>query len=234
MPNVWTIYKHTNKINGKSYIGQTINSPERRWRVDGSGYKDSPKFHGAIIKYGWEAFTHEVLEEVNTLEDANQREIYWINFYDTYNNDNKGYNMTPGGKSYMSELWKEKEFRENMSASFKKARKKSWQDEEFAKRQEDKLVNGLKKAWANSEWREDRIEAIKGEKNPNSKKVINLETGKIFNTIKEASMWIGQKSVSGIGQCCKGTKKTCGRHPETNIKLTWAYLEEVSLSGESK
>lgn len=38
------IYKHTNKINNKIYIGQTSQIPERRWRENGSGYKDSPKF----------------------------------------------------------------------------------------------------------------------------------------------------------------------------------------------
>lgn len=39
MEKKYYIYKHINKINGKIYIGQTNQDPERRWRPDGSGYK---------------------------------------------------------------------------------------------------------------------------------------------------------------------------------------------------
>lgn len=43
MENNFVIYKHTNKFNGKSYIGQTKNELNRRWK-NGNGYKDSPLF----------------------------------------------------------------------------------------------------------------------------------------------------------------------------------------------
>ena len=58
---VWCIYMHTNKINGKKYIGQTFQNIEYRWRQDGSGYKGQP-FYNAIEKYGWDNFEHKILK----------------------------------------------------------------------------------------------------------------------------------------------------------------------------
>lgn len=95
----YLIYKHTNKINGKSYIGQTCQKPSRRWR-NGSGYKESVIFYAAIQKYGFNNFTHEILEEnLETKALANEREQYWISYYHTWIYDPKcnGYNSTQGG-----------------------------------------------------------------------------------------------------------------------------------------
>ena len=67
-----------------------------------------------------------------------------------------------------------------------------------------------------------------GSNNPNAKGVINLETGKYFATIKEAAAWLGHSSVSGIGQCCKGVRKSCGKHPELGISLHWKYANDLT------
>lgn len=97
----WKIYKHTNKINGKCYIGQTKQSLKVRWK-NGIGYDGSPVFYKAIQKYGWDNFTHEVIEDnILSQEEANNREIFYIKFYNSYigfNNCN-GYNATLGGDS---------------------------------------------------------------------------------------------------------------------------------------
>lgn len=220
----WVIYQHINKINGKRYIGQTSQSQERRWR-NGEGYIDSPKFWNAIQKYGWENFEHQIIEVGNSQEWANQREIYWIAFYDTFNNDKKGYNMTPGGGNYMKELWKDQEFRNKMCYAFSLARKRDWSNKEFAQNRLNSLLDGLNKAWEDPIWRENRIKNMMGDKNSNAKSVKNLETNKIFTTIKEAAEWAGLKSVSGIGQCCRGKQKTAGRHPETNEPLHWVFCQ---------
>ena len=53
----YCVYVHTNKANGKKYIGITCRNPEVRWR-NGAGYKRHPKFYAAIQKYGWDGFTH--------------------------------------------------------------------------------------------------------------------------------------------------------------------------------
>ena len=97
----WCIYKHTNKINGKSYIGQTMQSFKNRWGIDGKNYKRHNLFFwNAIQKYGWDNFEHVILEEnIPSKEKANEREIYYIKLYRTYVEfeDCKGYNLTLGG-----------------------------------------------------------------------------------------------------------------------------------------
>ena len=95
----YLIYKHTNKFNGKSYIGQTSQKTTRRWR-NGTGYKESPIFYAAIQKYGFDNFTHEILEEnIPTKILADEREQYWIQYYHTWIYDPlcHGYNSTRGG-----------------------------------------------------------------------------------------------------------------------------------------
>lgn len=86
------IYKITNKVNGKSYIGQTRYTLEFRWRQH-LHKKDNVYFHNAIKKYGAENFSLEVLEECD-LDKLNSREIFYIAKYNTFEN---GYNLTIGG-----------------------------------------------------------------------------------------------------------------------------------------
>lgn len=98
---MWVIYKHTNKINGKVYIGQTKTwNPHKRWQ-SGVAYiregKYLTKFAKAIIKYGWINFSHEIIEQdISSQEEADIREKYWIKYYDATNNL-YGYNSTDGG-----------------------------------------------------------------------------------------------------------------------------------------
>jgi superfamily II DNA or RNA helicase len=90
----WCIYKHTNKINGKVYIGQTCQAPEDRWQ-NGYGYRSCPKMWAAIEKYGWHSFLHEIISDnIVTQEEANYLERYWIH---QYNSIDEGYNILPGG-----------------------------------------------------------------------------------------------------------------------------------------
>lgn len=86
------IYKITNKVNGKSYIGQTRYTIEFRWRQH-QHKKDNTYFHNAIHKYGIDNFSIEILEECD-IKNLNSREIFYIAKYDTFNN---GYNLTIGG-----------------------------------------------------------------------------------------------------------------------------------------
>lgn len=62
MLNNYCIYKHTNLINGKVYIGQTCQSPEKRFGKNGNGYRGCRYFYNAIECYGWDNFEHEILE----------------------------------------------------------------------------------------------------------------------------------------------------------------------------
>jgi len=87
------IYKVTNKINGKVYIGQSVDIG-KRWSQHMTA-KDDIYFHKAIQKYGVENFEWEVIEQCKK-KDLDEREIYWIEYYDSFN---KGYNCTKGGDS---------------------------------------------------------------------------------------------------------------------------------------
>ena len=87
------IYKITKKQNGKSYIGQS-NNIERRFQEHRTKGKTSRiPVDRAIEKYGVEAFTYEIIEECS-LNELNNREQYWIKYYNTKAN---GYNCNDGG-----------------------------------------------------------------------------------------------------------------------------------------
>ena len=92
------IYKITNKVNGKSYIGQTIQNVKERFyqhcAIKCSQAVLNMAIHRAINKYGKSNFTIEVIEEVEST-NLNDRERYWIKYYNSYNN---GYNSTKGGQ----------------------------------------------------------------------------------------------------------------------------------------
>lgn len=90
------IYKITNQINQKIYIGKTSYSIEKRWKEHCQDYKKhlEKPLYKAFNKYGPENFKIEEIEQVKTDEEACQREIYWIAFYNSYH---YGYNATLGG-----------------------------------------------------------------------------------------------------------------------------------------
>lgn len=92
----YLVYKHTNKINGKIYIGITSSSINERAGSKGHKYKGCRHFKSAIDKYGYDNFEHEILFENLTKEEAEAKEIELIKFYDS-NNREKGYNITSGG-----------------------------------------------------------------------------------------------------------------------------------------
>lgn len=90
----YSIYKHTNKINGKSYIGITSMEPKDRW-CNGYGYRVQPKFFNSILKHGWDNFTHEILAICHDQEIAYYIEKALIKKFDSIDN---GYNVSEGGK----------------------------------------------------------------------------------------------------------------------------------------
>lgn len=70
------IYKTTNLINGKIYIGQDSKNK--------NGYLGSGQnIKRAIKKYGKQNFKKEIIEKCNSIDELNNREKYWINFYNT-------------------------------------------------------------------------------------------------------------------------------------------------------
>lgn len=90
----FVLYKHTNKANGKVYIGITSQEPDERWK-NGKGYMNM-HFARAINKYGWDGFEHEIIKTGLSKEEACLAERCLIKLYDA-TNPNKGYNSATGG-----------------------------------------------------------------------------------------------------------------------------------------
>lgn len=104
---MYKVYMHTCP-NGKVYIGITNMNLSDRWKNGGKGYKKQ-YFYKAIVKYGWDSISHEVLLDGLTKEQAERAEVELITKYQS-NDPQFGYNIDNGGKggARMSESTKEK------------------------------------------------------------------------------------------------------------------------------
>lgn len=87
------VYKYTKRDDNSSYIGISIN-PLERIKTHKKALSKYSDFHEALRKYGYEAFDYDILEWCDETY-LPEREIYWIDYYDTYYGN--GYNLTPGG-----------------------------------------------------------------------------------------------------------------------------------------
>ena len=91
------IYKLTSP-NGKVYIGQTINKKQRKYHYRNLDFKMQVKLYNNVLKYNWRpSETFEIIEEVlcgENKEYLNERERYWINHYNSFND---GLNCNEGG-----------------------------------------------------------------------------------------------------------------------------------------
>lgn len=91
------VYKITNRITSKVYIGYTSLSVEDRWnqhKLDAFRKISNRKFYNAIRKYGTEVWDIETLLTTETVNEAKEHEIKYIMLHDSYNT---GYNATRGG-----------------------------------------------------------------------------------------------------------------------------------------
>ena len=203
----YCIYLHRNKINGKVYIGQTCQKPEKRWNY-GHGYKNCPRFYSAIVSYGWSNFEHIILEDNLTSDEANEKEQYYIKKYNSQNPD-LGYNLTEGGSS-LSEYWKTPEHRElqsqNKKLYFKEHPDKKIENDmhlkEIAQKSAKIRSEKMKENYANqgglfhlNESRKKRIKCI--------------ETDEIFVSLSEASRKYNI-SVGNISSVIHGKRKSAG------------------------
>lgn len=124
------IYKATNLINGKVYIGQTVNTlkyrSEQHRREAKIDNRKHPYFHNAIRKYGFENFEFECIDEADSIDELNEKEAYWIGLYHSTDKD-IGYNLDSGGRNCTKsdrtkrligdttlEKWKNEEMRNKM------------------------------------------------------------------------------------------------------------------------
>lgn len=102
------IYRFQNLITLESYVGQSIQLQERYNHHKREWVSGTTKFYKAIQQFGWENFSYEILEYCSA-EELNEKERYWIDYFDSYKN---GYNHNVGGSNKNSidrkkvyELW---------------------------------------------------------------------------------------------------------------------------------
>lgn len=169
--NNYCLYKHTNKYNGKVYIGITCQKPEKRWGRNGKKYFDCPLFYNAIQKYGWNNFKHEILFINLSKDDACKKEVELIKLYKS--NDRKyGYNITSGGENYIP-------------------------TDEMKK----KISNSKLGHVVSNETRLKMREAKIGSKHPRARKIICINTSVIYDTAIQAEMETGIKNSHILSCC---------------------------------
>lgn len=208
------IYKITNTTNGKCYIGQSRDI-EARWAKHLSTYKSSPEWelYRAFKKYGIAAFSFEVIEECS-IEELNEREVYWIAQFDSFNN---GYNMTLGGEAcngtndkavYQYDL--SGNFIKEYKSAHDAARENNIQFTNICKvcRGERKTAGGF--GWSYT--KTTKISPIKTKRLGDSTVLQFTKDGEFvaeYSSAKEARRQTGINDTT-IGLVCKGKGKTAG------------------------
>lgn len=202
----YKVYMHTSP-EGKKYIGITCQTLELRWR-GGQGYKKNDHFARAILKFGWENFKHDVVEDGLSEEDAKLKEIELIKLYKSHDK-RYGYNLDLGGNSG-HRFTEESKMKMSLSSTGKKHSAETIQKI----RQNGK---GLKRS---DETRRKMSEAWSGVKNHrfgvrayNAKKVQQLTLDgleiQVFDSSYDAEKKTGVKSRS-IRSVCGGDRKSTG------------------------
>lgn len=209
---MYTVYQHRNKINGKVYIGITMQTPEQRWR-HGEGYKSSPHFYAAIQKYGWDNFEHNILFQNLTKEEACKKEQELIAKYNSMNRE-YGYNSTSGGDIFvMNEETKQKISQSLMgnknglghpcSEEKRKKISEAQKGRRLTEEHKQKLSEAAKKR--HTPCSEQAKENIR--KASHKKPVYCEELNKVFESVQECSRQLGIPATN-ISKLCNGRGKT--------------------------
>lgn len=221
------VYKHTSP-SGKVYIGITRQKASKRWQA-GGGYSYNVHFINAIKKYGWENFSHEILFSELSEEEAKEKEISLIAFYDSTNRD-KGYNVSPGGSTISDEtMVKIQETRQKTGINEKERKRmiSVWSDPQkragiIAKMQNKPRTDEQKKHYRASNARKGKplpdetkakLSSIastkRGEKSPRAQRVYKIDPidgsiVQVYPTARQAAIEMGDKSISAISNLCRG------------------------------
>lgn len=215
--NILYVYKISNKINGKVYIGKHSSK-----KLDNGYYGSGMAIKKAISKYGKNNFEKHVLEVCNNEDELNKKEIYYIELYNTFCN---GYNMTKGGEGMLGHRQSKESI---IKASF--ARKKHYENNPKTREvlsQHAKKKTGSKNPFFGKKLSKEHIEkmtasrvlAISGGKNPSAVKLLCIENGMVFDTAKDAANFCGLKHSTTILKAAKAnfSNKTAGSY-------TWKIL----------
>jgi len=237
--------------NGKKYIGITCQSPNKRWLSDGSGYSHNEHFFRAIVKYGWDNISHDIMFDGLTKEEACKREIKLIAKYQS-NNPDFGYNLSSGGENSGSGVHharsEEAKKKQSIAMTGRKASdetKKKMSETRKGKKHSKKhpSTKGHFQPPHTDEQKRQLSEMFRGNKNPNyGKKMADEQKAKISESTRNKKSVI-QSSLCGevikqypsakqaeretgifngnIIACCKGKKPTMGGYK-------WSYASGIS------
>lgn len=206
------IYKMTNKVNGKVYIGQTTRELDERTKEHIR--HNEIIVDKAIQKYGIENFTVEQIDLAENIDELNQKEMYWIEHYDCITP--KGYNQCYGGNNTCGYHHKE-ESKQKMS--IKKSQNYIGEGNPFynkthseeSRKKMSEARKGLKHLT------EEQIKRLR--ESHHTVKVINVDTGEVFDSIKDAGLKYNIEPTH-ITRVCKGKRKTCGGY-------RWEYVKNL-------
>lgn len=231
------VYKYTNTINKKSYIGITIRDLEERHKEHISHINDDVAFHRAMKKYGVENFTLDIIDKAKSLEELKVKEKYWIEHFNTYAHaeESQGYNLTLGGDGVEGRPLSEESRNKIRLAALKQKRFKGENNPNYgskARRGKEHNLYGRKHS-KEAIYKQSKVKMGSknpmygkfGEDNPSSKPVlqINYETGEVINrffSLSDAAQKTGVKIYS-ISKCCSGKQKFTRKN--TDIKYTWEF-----------
>ena len=226
------IYKITNNVNGKVYIGQSINI-EARWK-DHINTLNRNISHSVLLqrawnKYGQENFSFEILElcSEDMLDDV---EIKYIEFYDACRN---GYNIESGGNKNkcMSESTKQK-LREKAKERLSDPTKNPMYDKHHTAKTKEKISISNKGRILSEEMKKKLSDVRMGHPgyNKNLTPVYCIELDRIFICASEAAKILGIDGTN-ILPCCRHDygRKTCGGyHWEfAHVLFSEAEIQEI-------
>lgn len=220
--NNYCVYKHTTP-SGKVYIGITCQEPRKRWK-GGKGYELCTAFNRAIIKYGWDNISHEIILDGLDKKTACEAEQKLISKYDS-TNPKHGYNLTSGGEHYEPTEEFKKRCSESHIKSYKEhpEYKQHISDTQKGRRMSEESSEKKRQAMLlfyaeNPEKRASCGKSFRGKKRGKefseelgkrkSKRVMCVETQKIYESLKQAAACEGG-SPSGISIMLNGRAKTC-------------------------
>jgi group I intron endonuclease len=212
------IYKITSP-NGKIYIGQTLNFKNRKYYYKSGNFKKQTKLWNNVNYYNWSPIdTIEILEEClcdPNKQTLNEREKFWISHFDSFKN---GLNCNEGGEGNIGYKFSE-ETLHKMSKSKKGIKHPEWRNTQKSKYtkgrkhtdESKKKMSIIKKEKMNDDIKNKISKGLLGNKNGlgnkgNSKKIICVNSGKIYDSIKSACDELGLSSA-GIIATCKGIYK---------------------------
>ena len=254
------IYRITNNLNGKTYVGQTQRTLEERMRYH---LKEDLYVDRAIKKHGIENFTVDVLEQCATLDELNEQEKYWIATLNT--KAPNGYNLTDGGNGVagfshteesrikisqsMKEFCKNPDARARLAAlaqqnaadsekraEMSKKLKEIYEDQEIR----DRIGAAVKEALSDPDVRQRHSEGLKQYYEEHLEaRAQKAETTKRINSTPEMRAFISERTKAALAdpekrkKISEGTKRGLARKKAEREAAQQAELEAKNNSANN-